>query len=63
MEEFKTIYKNRQPKASTSNKHFWWSMAKSGLRLFGCGYLLFGDIVATAVVFAAAEVLGVIEEF
>ena len=63
MEEYKIKYKNMQPKESKSNKHFWWSMAKSGLRMFGCGYLLFGDVVGTAIVFAIAEILGVIEEF
>jgi len=65
MEDYKVIYKNKnmQPKESKSNKHFWISMIKSGLRLFGCWYLMLGDLVATAVVFAIAEVLGVAEEF
>jgi hypothetical protein len=52
-----------QPKESKSNKHFKISMIKSGLRMFGCGYLMYGDFVGTAIVFAAAEILGVIEEF
>jgi hypothetical protein len=52
-----------QPKESKSNKHFKISMWKSGLRLFGCAYLFFGDVVGTAIVFAIAEVLGVVEEF
>ena len=52
-----------QPKESKSNKHFKLSMIKSGLRMFGCGYLMYGDVVGTAVVFAIAEILGVIEEF
>jgi len=60
--EYKVKYKNMQPKESKSNKHFWISMIKSGLRLFGCWYLSMGDLVATAVVFAIAEILGIIEE-
>lgn len=52
-----------QPKESKSSKHFYISMIKSGLRMFGCGYLMYGDFVGTAIVFALAEVLGVVEEF
>ena len=63
MEDYKVKYKKMQPKESKSNKHFWISMIKSGLRLFGCWYLMLGDLVATAVVFAVAEILGVVEEF
>mgnify|MGYP001163520083 CR=1 FL=1 len=57
-----------------SKKHFYISLVKSGLRLFGC-YALFqagmimhedgnpsGVIVITAVAFAVAEVLGILEE-
>jgi hypothetical protein len=38
-------------------------MNKSGLRMFGCGYLMFGDVVGTAIVFAIAELIGIAEEF
>jgi hypothetical protein len=64
MEDYQIKYKNQkmQPKESKSKKHFWTSIIKSVLRLFGCGYLMFGDVVGTAIVFALAEVLGVIEE-
>ena len=51
-----------QPKESKSSKHFRISMIKSGLRLFGCWMLFFGDVVATALLFALAEVLGIVEE-
>ena len=63
MEDYQIKYKKMQPKESKSNKHFWISMIKSGLRLFGCWYLSMGDLVATAIVFAIAEVLGIVEEF
>lgn len=64
MEQFKVKYKNdMQPKESKSNKHFKMSMWKSGIRLAGCWMLFFGDVVATAILFAAAEVLGIVEEF
>jgi hypothetical protein len=65
MEDFniKYKYKNMQPKESKSSKHFYISMIKSGLRMFGCGYLMYGDFVGTAIVFATAEVLGIAEEF
>jgi len=53
---------NMEPKESKSSKHFKISMWKSGLRLFGCFLLFFGDVVGTAISFAAAEVLGIAEE-
>jgi hypothetical protein len=52
-----------QPKESKSSKHFKVSMWKSGLRLAGCFMLFFGDVVATALLFAIAETLGIVEEF
>lgn len=52
-----------QPKESKSNRHFKLSMIKSGLRAFGCGYLMYGDFVGTAIVFLIAEIVGIIEEF
>jgi hypothetical protein len=51
-----------QPKESKTKKHFWFSMAKSVLRIFGCWMLFFGDVAATAVLFAVAEGLGIVEE-
>jgi hypothetical protein len=52
-----------QPKESKSNKHFKMSMWKSGIRLAGCWMLFFGDVVVTSILFAIAEILGVVEEF
>ena len=52
-----------QPKESKSKKHFYTSIIKSSLRLFGCWYLALGDLGGTAVIFAMAEILGVVEEF
>jgi hypothetical protein len=52
-----------QQKESKSNSHFWLSMIKSGIRMFGCGYLMYGDVVGTAIAFAIAEIIGVAEEF
>ena len=52
-----------QPKESKSNKHFYTSMTKSFFRLAGCWMLFFGDVVVTAILFAIAEILGVVEEF
>ena len=51
-----------QPKESKSKKHFWFSMAKSVLRIFGCWCLFFHDFGGTAVLLAAAEGLGIVEE-
>jgi hypothetical protein len=51
-----------EPKESKSSRHFKISMWKSGLRLFGCACLFFGDVVVTAIAFAVAEILGILEE-
>jgi len=58
-----------QPKASTSKRHFWFSIYKSILRLGACyGLWLVGTDMAdpvlriTAIFFALAEVLGIAEE-
>ena len=51
-----------QPRESKSSKHFKVSMWKSGLRLAACWMLFFGDVVATAILFAVAEILGILEE-
>jgi hypothetical protein len=65
MEDYQIKYKNQkmQPKESKSKKHFYTSIIKSLLRLFGCWYLALGDLGGTAVIFAIAEILGVVEEF
>jgi hypothetical protein len=52
-----------QPKESKSNKHFYFSMAKSFLRVVGCLCLYYHDFKATAVLLALAEILGIAEEF
>ena len=57
------VKNNMQPKESKSSRHFKMSMWKSGLRLVGCFMLFFGDFVATALLFAIAETLGIVEEF
>ena len=44
-------------------KHFYYSMVKSGLRFLACGCLYFGSYSDAALLFFAAEVLGVAEEF
>lgn len=45
------------------NKHFWFSIMKSVLRLLACGLLFRYHIPEAAVYFAMGEVLGIIEEF
>lgn len=52
-----------QPKESKSSKHFYFSIAKSILRIFGFGYLVYGDMAGAGVVLILAEILGVAEEF
>jgi hypothetical protein len=51
-----------QPKESKSNRHFWISLIKSGVRI-GAGILLIrGDVLGAGVFLIIAEVLGIIEE-
>lgn len=46
-----------------SKKHFYISMVKSGLRLAGCGVAFATNTIGWFVIFfAAAEVLGILEE-
>lgn len=52
-----------QPKESKSNKHFYTSMVKSFFRIVACGCLGYRDFVGAALLFAVAEVLGIVEEF
>jgi uncharacterized membrane protein len=51
-----------QPKESKSSKHFKISMWKSGIRLGACWMLFWGDVAVSAILFAAAEILGIAEE-
>ena len=51
-----------QPKASNSKSHFYISVVKSALR-FGACYFLFNEQFGnSAMTFALAEVLGIVEE-
>ena len=52
-----------QPKESKTNTHFWFSMAKSVLRVLGCWCLFYHDLRGAAVMLAVAEGLGIVEEF
>jgi len=46
-----------------SNKHFYISLIKSGLRLTGCLVAAYtSSVVLLALFFAAAEFLGILEE-
>lgn len=46
-----------------SKGHFFMSLAKSVIRMVGCGFALrWNDIKILAVAFAAAEILGIGEE-
>ena len=51
-----------QPKESKTNSHFYISVVKSVLR-FGACYFLFNEQFGnSAITFALAEVLGIVEE-
>jgi hypothetical protein len=52
-----------QPKESKSSKHFYFSVAKSILRIFGCGCLIYGDFAGAGIILILAEILGIAEEF
>jgi hypothetical protein len=52
-----------QKKESKTNKHFYFSMAKSFIRILGCTYLFYGDYKGAAILLAFAEGLGIAEEF
>jgi hypothetical protein len=53
---------NVQPK-DTSKGHFWASMVKSVIRLGACAALFTGDYATAAIMFFAAEMIGIAEEF
>jgi hypothetical protein len=52
-----------QKKESKTNKHFYFSIAKSLLRIIGCTYLFYSDYKGAAILLALAEGLGIAEEF
>ena len=54
-----------EPKASKTNRHFRFSLAKSAIRFMGYGCMMTVDtpiIVLAGVLLAGAEVLGILEE-
>lgn len=51
-----------QPKESNSKSHFYISIVKSGFRLGACYCLFTTNFAGSAVLFAIAEVLGIVEE-
>ena len=54
-----------EPKESSSKKHFYYSMVKSGVRLIGYTLMMFAGhpiITWAGVSLAGAEVLGILEE-
>ena len=51
-----------QPKESNSNSHFYISVVKSVLRFGACYFLFNEQFGSSAVTFALAEVLGIVEE-
>lgn len=51
-----------QPKESKSNRHFYLSMIKSILRIVGCWALWDYSLGSTAIFFASAEIVGILEE-
>ena len=51
-----------QPKESNSKSHFYISVVKSVLRLVACYFLFNEQFGNSAITFALAEILGIIEE-
>ncbi len=51
-----------QPKESNSKSHFYISVVKSVLRLGACYFLFNEQFGNTAITFALAEILGIVEE-
>jgi hypothetical protein len=49
-------------KESKSSKHFRISVLKSGIRMIGCGALMFGNIFAAGCLLFVAECFGIVEE-
>jgi hypothetical protein len=51
-----------QPKESKTSRHFRISVLKSGIRMIGCGALMFGNVFAAGCLLFAAECFGIVEE-
>jgi hypothetical protein len=49
-------------KESKTNWHFEISLFKSGIRMLGCVFLMFGNVFVGGCLFFIAECFGVIEE-
>lgn len=52
-----------QPKESKTNYHFIFSLLKSAIRIVACFFLAKQELLVAGLLFAAAETLGIIEEF
>jgi len=52
-----------QQKESKSNRHFIWSVLKSGVRIFAGIVLATSGFKLVGLLFIIAEVLGIVEEF
>lgn len=52
-----------QPKESATSSHFFLSIVKSCIRIWACVLLYYGDYKLSALLFACAEGVGIIEEF
>jgi hypothetical protein len=51
-----------QVKESKTNWHFGISLFKSGIRILGCAFLMFGNVFVGGCLFFIAECFGIIEE-
>jgi hypothetical protein len=51
-----------QPKESKSNRHFYTSLLKSGVRIFAGIVLATGGLGLAGILLIIAEILGVVEE-
>ena len=51
-----------QPKESKSNKHFYISLIKSGVRIIAGMYLILGNLLIAGTALIGAELLGILEE-
>ena len=55
-------FNNMQPKESKSNRHFIWSVIKSGVRIFAGIVLATSGLKLVGLLFIIAEILGIVEE-
>jgi hypothetical protein len=51
-----------QPKESKSNRHFYISLIKSGVRIIAGMYLILGNLLIAGTALIGAELLGILEE-